>query len=189
MALTNAVVTAAVLNGRSISLSATPLSGTTTTTTSTTSTVNVIVTSPPSVVGDEDLRIARQYDIEVATRAELLQGLDDRNYAVGQRILVRNDERLDGFWSIWAYTPASEFAGENGLVFENVQTYRTSDFFDVIDWYADGYGPAMPPVVVYASIDGRNIGEGPNPSNTLVKVTNDGSNAWAWYYYDGAAWT
>lgn len=185
--LTNVAVQAATLNGLSLSLTATPL----TTPTAGRKTVNVILPSAPAtVVAEEDLRIARQYDIEVATRAEMLTMLSEQGVAKGQRILVRNDERLDGFWSIWFYNPLNDDADEHGLVFEDVQSYRTADFFDVIDWYAAGYSAAEPPPVTYATIEARNLAEGPNPAHTLVRVLDDGSGAWAWFRYaDDGTWT
>ncbi|RYD41484.1 MAG: hypothetical protein EOP83_33840, partial [Verrucomicrobiaceae bacterium] len=133
----SAVVQTALINGTKVSLTATPVSAATQAVTTTTA--NVILPYTTSVVSDEDLRIVGQYDVEVEDRATLLLKAADKSFNIGQRILVRNDERLNGFWTIWVYAPADSTADAAGLVFEDVQTYRTTDFFDVVDWYADGY--------------------------------------------------
>jgi hypothetical protein len=181
----NAVVQAVALNGNNISLTATSVSAATQSVKNTTA--NVILPYTTTVVSDEELRISQQYDVEVPDRASLILKAADKTYNIGQRILVRNDERLNGFWSIWVYAPDAETADSNGLVFEDVQTFRTSDFFDVVDWYAEGYSAAQPPALSYQTVESRNLSEGPNPVNTWVQV-NDDAGAWAWYAFENGAW-
>lgn len=134
------------------------------------------------------LRLASQYDVEVATYADAIEHLMTSARTIGQRILVRNDENANGFWTLWRFHPSDLHSNEQGLVFENAQTYRTTDFWTVIDWYQEGYSLLNAPIVSYATIEARNNAEMPNPSNEFVRVMNDGTGAWIWTVYDGTNW-
>lgn len=132
------------------------------------------------------LKLSSHYDVEIPSRAELLTLIQAGDIEAGKRLLIKNDEQADGFWTLWLYDPSSVIADRNGLVFKSAQTYRTSDFVEVIDWYADGYMPKDAPVVRYPTIESRNIAEMPIPQNTFVRVDNDGTGNWAWYRYENA---
>ena len=139
----------------------------------------------------EDLRIARQYDREVSTYAALVDRIKNTpdTLVLNQRIMVREDENYSNFWTIWRYAPGDEAANNVGLVLEDIQRFRTTDFFNVVDWYEAGYSPRQPPLRTYPDYATRNSYEGPTPpANTLVKITDDGSGKWAWTLFDGSGW-
>lgn len=137
---------------------------------------------------DDFLVVSKQYNYTVPTYAELLQNIAQGLYLTGDRILVEHDENADGFWTLWAYRPSSSDNDEYGLVFEASQTYRTQDFFEVIDWYAPGYGPLNPPRVAYQNSRVRDLYELPAPKNTLVRIEDDGTTGWSWTAWDGIGW-
>jgi hypothetical protein len=71
----------------------------------------------------------------------------------------------------------------------NAQTYRTEDFWEYTDWFAEGYDPLSPPVVTYRNVADRNRHENPNPTNWFVKLIDNGAGYWTWTAYDGDKWT
>ena len=71
----------------------------------------------------------------------------------------------------------------------NAQTYRTSDFWDYADWYAEGFDATNPPVVIYANSAERNKNENPNPVNLFVKLLDNGQGFWTWTAYIDGKWT
>lgn len=123
------------------------------------------------------LVLATAYDRVVGTRADLA-ALD---VADGTRVLVRADEALDGWWSIWRKDAA-------GFVLERAQTHRLQDFWSFADWFEDGYRDATPPVVRYPSIAARTRASLPAPEATFVRVDNDGTGRWIWCVHADGAW-
>lgn len=134
------------------------------------------------------MAIAKAFDLTFATYADLLAAAAGSQVAPGQRCLVTNDERYDGIWTISYYAPSSVEADANGLIFEMAQTYRTTDFFSVVDWYASGYNALNAPIISYPTITQRNLIEGPNPRNVFVRVDDDSTGSWIWTVYDGQNW-
>lgn len=135
---------------------------------------------------DQYLRLATLYDIEVATRQEMVERASEFSY--GTRILVRNDETAQGFWAVYSYVPGALKADLDGFMLTSVQSYRTTDFWTAVDWYAEGYSKLNPPIVSYPTIEARNIHEMPRPVNTFVKVEDDGTGAWVWTAYINGSW-
>lgn len=144
---------------------------------------------------DEDgaPRIMKMYDREYATRAEMIEDMENVDYF--ERILVRNDEEADGFWTVWLkrgewdLKPFASYSYDDGYVLGmvNAQKYRTNDFWYYADWFDASVDPALPPQVVYQTIGERNSTEGTNPDNLFVKVLDDG-NYWSWYQWTGTEW-
>jgi hypothetical protein len=134
----------------------------------------------------QNLRIAENFDVTVATRADRDAMAAAGNLVQWQRVLVQSDENVGGLWTSWLYTADT---GINGpFVFETAQPYRLSDFVSQVDWYADGYDVLSPPTVTYATVAARTAAEMPNPTNTFVMVSNDGTGRWIWTAYDGSQW-
>ena len=71
----------------------------------------------------------------------------------------------------------------------NAQTYRTSDFWEYVDWYAEGFDPTNPPVVTYANSAERNKYENPSPTNLFVKLLDNGAGYWTWTALIDGQWT
>lgn len=137
----------------------------------------------PSFPRDDDfLRVASQYNISVATHAGLAVLVAENAVDPFQRVLVESDETLDGFWGVYIYDP------QNGFVLNETQTYRLSDFWATVDWFADGYSAMNPPIIAYSSVTDRDLGEGTDPQNTFVQVNDDGTGAWMWTVWNGTSW-
>ena len=137
--------------------------------------------------------LANSYDYSV-------DSFNDRNallvastpISIGQRVLVTGNTSTNGFWTIWEYVgvnPANSNIDVNGFKLNRYQTYRTSDFWSYVDWYATGYAANSPPVVTYATQAARDAAENPNPTTTFVKVLDDGNGNWLWTAYASGEWT
>ncbi|RYD49402.1 MAG: hypothetical protein EOP83_25205, partial [Verrucomicrobiaceae bacterium] len=133
---------------------------------------------------DEYLLVSKQFDYEVATRATMYANAGAGRYVIGDRIMVTHDEQADGFWTLWAYRPRADAANDQGFVFEAAQTYRTSDFWSAVDWYATGYSSKVPPRVSYPNTQARDLYEYPTPKNTFVRIDSDDTTGWSWTAYD-----
>jgi len=107
-------------------------------------------------------------------------------FTKGDRVYVSADPAADGFWTIRRYDPQDVAADGDGFILHRVQTYRTTDFWEFVDWYAPGYSPDKPPMYVYSSIAERNRAEGSKPTNQFVKIENDGTGHWAWTIFNPA---
>lgn len=114
--------------------------------------------------------------------------LDDDRFSTGARVWVQGDSNTGGFWTIWEYAPGNAAADEYGFILVQTQNYRTTDFWEYIDWYAEGYTVTNPPVVRYADAAARNAAENPNPNTKFVRLDNDGSNHWVWTVFSDGAW-
>lgn len=141
--------------------------------------------------------LARNYDFPAPgeaplTRAQrnlLTQSLnDDGGLPPGSRVLMQGDAQTGGFWTIWEYAPDDATADENGFALRRMQTYRTQDFWEFIDWYAEGYDVANPPVVRYATAAARNAAENPVPNTKFVRLDDDGNGRWVWTMFADGAW-
>lgn len=139
--------------------------------------------------------LARTYDFpregdEPLTKSQrnLLIQAEDGLFTRGSRVLVQGDASTGGFWTIWEYSPDAAEADEYGFVLRRTQTYRTRDFWDHIDWYAEGYSVANPPVVRYATAAARNAAENPVPNTKFVRLEDDGSGRWVWTVFADGAW-
>lgn len=75
-----------------------------------------------------------------------------------------------------------------GLTLVNAQTYRTSDFWEYVDWYAEGYDANTPPIVTYSTAAVRNKNESPAVINLFVKILDNGSGYWTWTAYVDDQW-
>lgn len=134
-------------------------------------------------------KIANNFDVSVPTKADRTDPSLTGVLYVGQRVLVQNDETADGFWVVYRYLPSSADADADGFVQETTQTYRTSDFFTVVDWFAQGEKPSVSPVMQYMTYNDMIIAEGPVPQNTFVQVNAASGGRWGWYRFTNAGWT
>lgn len=122
-------------------------------------------------------KVATVYDKVVSNRA----ALDTLNTTIGTRVLVRADEGLGGFWSIWQ-------KADVGYTFETAQRSKLQDFWEYADWYEDGYSAVNPPIVKYATIVDRAKANVAQEEYTFVRVDNDGSGKWIWCEYVDGTW-
>lgn len=131
--------------------------------------------------GIDDLIIATPtFDHEVTSLAarDALPGVES-----GDRVLVR-DTSSSEFWTIWAYFENASEEFDAGYNLVNAQRYRTADFLEHADWYADGYDSTRPPVIRYGTVAERNAVERDEPTSVFVRVDDDGFGNWMWTAYD-----
>lgn len=137
-------------------------------------------------VEPQNLRIAKNFDVVVATRADRDAQAAAGNLVQWQRVLVQSDENAGGLWTTWLYTADP---GINGpFTFETAEGFKLDDFVSQVDWYADGYDSLHAPVVTYDTIADRTDAEMPNPTNVFVEVLDDGTGRWIWTEWDGMQW-
>lgn len=134
---------------------------------------------------DVFLTLAKAFDMEVASRADRDALFD---IPLDTLVLVREDEAASGFWTLWRYRPATPRSDSKGFVLVTAQTYRTRDFIETRDWYDERFDPNRPPLVTYATIAQRDLGEGSNPRNIFVRVDDDLTGSWIWSVYQDNVW-
>jgi hypothetical protein len=119
----------------------------------------------------------KTYDIVVDT-------LEERdaipNPTQGYKVLVNANSETHNFWTVWEY---------NSTAYEliNYQNYRTVDFFNYVDWYAEGYSYLNPPAVTYNTIRDRDVSF-VNNKDKFVKVLDDDNGKWLWCEHIDGAW-
>jgi hypothetical protein len=93
--------------------------------------------------------------------------LDIRDYS----LLVKSDSASNNGWSIYAYQSATETWNKTLS-----QTYNTTRYWDLIDWYADGYTQFTAithSINTYADLNLINVNIGEH-----VKINTTSSNRW-----------
>lgn len=109
------------------------------------------------------------FDLQVATLEELTY-IDIIILATGYKVLVESDSSVDNLWTI--YTKQSN----NTWLLTRVQSYRTSDYWTYIDWYATGFDKSVKPdFTVNTFADLANI---PVKAQNIVKILNNGQGKW-----------
>jgi hypothetical protein len=73
-----------------------------------------------------------EYDESVPTEADL-EYLDVDNLPVGYKVLVEQDTTQDNLWILY------ELQSDKQWLISRVQSYKTSLYWDYVDWYAEGY--------------------------------------------------
>jgi hypothetical protein len=111
------------------------------------------------------------WDSTVDTDIELAY-LDTLSLTTGYRILVKQDTTQDNLWTIYALGANKQWS------IVQVQSYSTNQYWEYIDWYADGFGPnEQIEYVVDTLVDAlrlpASIGD-----EILVKVNNTALGGW-----------
>ena len=75
-----------------------------------------------------------EYDLKIDTEVDL-EYIDTTPLATGYRVLVNMDSRQDNLWVLY------ELAIDKTWEITKIQSYKTSLFWEYVDWYADGFGP------------------------------------------------
>lgn len=102
----------------------------------------------------------------------------------GDIILVDANSSSRNLWTIWQYQPVS---GEIWHLLQ-IQAYKTSNYWQYVDWYAAGYSSNSKISLTVDTIAQRNAISSP-VSGQIVKVNNGGDGNWQWYAYLGTTWT
>jgi hypothetical protein len=133
--------------------------------------------------GTHEFTIASVYDDLVSTIAERdALRVGDTPLEVGHRVMVSDTGR--GFWGLFRHIPEAPSGWET----LRLQSYNTTPFISEIDWYADGYSAANPPVVHYATVNEFTIAEADSEKSSFVSIANDGTGRWIWKIPSGSSW-
>lgn len=112
---------------------------------------------------------ADMYDFVVDIVDEL-QYIDVSELSAGYRVLVKTDTNNENLWSIWALDENKLF----NLV--RVQAYKTSLYWDYVDWYAAGYDSTIrEDYTVQYEKDVKTLALVPAGSIIKVRYNNTGS--------------
>jgi hypothetical protein len=144
---------------------------------------------------DDIYSLAPSYEISVSSYA-------DRNalttLSIGNRVYVETDETNENFWVVYLYNPEDTNADSYGFIVHRVQSYRTSDFYSIVDWYYQDFNNGLqtltfsannPPQVSYPDTTTRDAVETSSPANVFVAIVNPTTNVWYWQYFANGTWT
>lgn len=113
----------------------------------------------------------------------------------GNTVFVSGQPETNGFWTLWQYSPSHPLSDNEGFVLINSQRWRLQEgeFWEFVDWYADGWGTDQNPMYHFSTIterDSANI-DITLLRGTLVEVANtDWANPrWERYVYNSNGWT
>jgi hypothetical protein len=114
-----------------------------------------------------------EYEAEVTSYSEIAY-LDTTGFADGYRILIPSDSRNNGRWTLYKFNGISR-----AFELQTVQSYKTTLFWNQIDWYSEFYeqGKVINHVVsTYGAIQTLVLSEG-----DYIKVLDDGVGNWLIY--------
>ena len=117
-----------------------------------------------------------------------LMARDALNYQLpfGSRVLVDANSQTSGKWTIWEWTREIDTAvGYWNLV--QVQGYKTSDCWQLVDWYAAGYSELTQVDYVFDTLEQRDAYLS-FQTNDIVRVNNTGAGLWGIYVYFTSGW-
>jgi len=109
------------------------------------------------------------YDVEVQTIEELGY-LDITSLATGYKVLVATDTSVSGLWTI--YTKQSS----NTWLLTRSQSYRTTDYWQYIDWYAPGFDKTVRPAYTVNTL--ADLANLKLVAQDIVKIKNNGQGKW-----------
>ena len=111
------------------------------------------------------------WDVQVNNYAELTY-INIIIQPLGYKVLVLNDDTVGNLWTI--YTKQAD----DTWLLTRVQSYRTSDYWQFIDWYADGFSAKITPdYTINTLADLSNLNS--LRTSDIVKVLNNGQGQWA----------
>lgn len=137
---------------------------------------------PSSASGEWNLRVAT---------LEILGFQDIYSVPVGYRYLVESDSNQRGLWTIYqvvfteGVVPDSISGRELELV--RVQNFRTTDYWEFVDWYQPGYNRSTKPVAEVATVSALDTVS--VPTGESVRVTANAQGKFEIYERNGAGWT
>ena len=110
------------------------------------------------------------WETEVAT-FEILTFINVNTIDAGYRVLVDVDETVDNLWTIYT------LQADKTWKLTRVQSYRPTDYWQYIDWYAPGISAdTVPNYTVNTLADVSSITT--LRSGNIIKVLNNGQNKW-----------
>lgn len=132
----------------------------------------ILLTTNPSLLYAEQA-VPASFDAETGSSTELSY-LNTASFPEGYSVLIRNDADFNGKWTLYAFNSAA-----SKFEVSRIQSYKTSIFWDKIDWYDSSYqlGSEISYVVNrYADIQTIT----PAAGNT-IKILDNGNGQWLIY--------
>ena len=111
-----------------------------------------------------------EYDQSVATDAEL-EYIDTDQLDPGYLVLVVNDTTQNGLWVLYELTEDKTWS------ISRVQSYKTSQYWTYVDWYASGYSSATRPDF---SVETTNDALKLQPSEGIIIYIRNATGAGTW---------
>ena len=111
-----------------------------------------------------------EYDQAVTTDTELYY-IDTEPLDPGYKVLVTNDTTQNGLWVLYELTEAKTWT------ILQVQSYKTSQYWTYIDWYASGYSSATKPDF---SVETTNDALKLQPSEGIIIYIRNATGAGTW---------
>jgi hypothetical protein len=168
--------------------------------------VNIFLNSIPHGMDETDylyenaqqvFTLATAYDVVASTYANMLAGIFVSGTLVsGSKVFVEADETADGFWTVYTYNGGAG-SSASSFVIRRAQLFRTNDFIETVDWFAQNlsisgttvsYSASNPPTVNYATTSLRDQNEGTlNNSNVIPNnqfVSIGSSSDFQWTAFD-----
>lgn len=116
-----------------------------------------------------------EFDQEVETD-QILQYIDTGSLPTGYKVLVAEDTTQDNLWVIY------QLSADKTWDILQVQSYKTSLYWEYVDWYAEGYGPTNKlDYVVNTLVDAKKLPVA-SGQEVLVRVNNS-STYTGWVLY------
>ena len=104
---------------------------------------------------------------------ENLDYMDKTIIPIGFKVLVTEDTRYNGLWTI------STLQADRTFLLTRIQTYRTDLYFDQINWYSDTFDNTAQITYTVATVP--EIGALSLSYDDLILVNNDGTGRFAYY--------
>ena len=104
---------------------------------------------------------------------ENLDYMDKAIIPIGFKVLVTEDTRYNGLWTV------STLQADRTFLLTRIQTYRTDLYFTQIDWYSDTFDNTAQ--ITYTVDTVPDIGRLTLSFNDLILVNNDGTGRFAYY--------
>lgn len=123
-----------------------------------------------------------QYDIAVFNR-------NDRDALIGTiangtRVLVEQDQVENNKWTLWKFNITN-----SSFDLIDIQSYRTVDFWENIDFISSEYNSKLPLTKIYPDIPSRDIDSVNLQTGAVVKVIDNGDSRYSIYRFDNPSWT
>jgi len=115
-----------------------------------------------------------QWDFKTSNYEDLAY-IDRTVLPTGYRILVTADAQYKGLWTIYELDAGKEFT------LQRVQTYRTDQYVDLVDWYDSTFNTSQETNRIVQTLAELETIRAQLVTDDIVLVNNDGSGRYAYY--------
>jgi len=112
-----------------------------------------------------------EYDLRTENLTEF-GFLDPLRFPLNYRVLVVQDSSIDNKWALYKNLRTE------GWQLSRIQSYDITDFWELVDWYADGYSSLTVPNFTIDGVINLNDIDSRLTVGDVIKVLNNGQNKW-----------